>query len=96
MAMAVSAVPLETPQLVSGPASTHLPGASSHGAVRGTGVSPQPVQVGHVEELLQLGGGEGPFHWPRVVGLNVTRPIELGDELRTTVPNSRPQCSFHS
>jgi hypothetical protein len=31
---------------------------------------------------LQLGGGEGPFQRPRVVGLNVTRLIELGDDLR--------------
>src|SRR6478672_13430371 len=43
---------------------------------------PLGLQVGQVEELLQLGGGEGPFQRPRVVGLNVTRLIELGDDLR--------------
>src|SRR5258705_7536807 len=42
---------------------------------------PLGLQVGQVEELLQLGGGEGSFLWPGVISLNVTRPVELGDDL---------------
>lgn len=39
------------------------------------------LQVGEVEELLQLGRGEGAFSRSRVVCLSVAGPVELSDKL---------------